>query len=199
MINYCVLLTVFFLSGMSSLIYQVCWQRLCFGAFGVDIESITIIVSTFMLGLGCGALIGGKMADRARGREIRLFASFELGIGLFGIASPFIIPTVGQSFVSQNVAVIALVNFVLMLIPTTFMGATLPILVSYCVHRDKSVGEAVGTLYFFNTLGASVGAFLAGVVLFIFVTITTSIYFAAAVNFVVAALAYAYTEERRIK
>ena len=184
---------------MSSLIYQVCWQRLCFGAFGVDIESITIIVSTFMLGLGCGALIGGRMATRAKGGEIRLFASFEFGIGLFGIASPFIIPAVGQLFMSQSVVVIALVNFCLMLIPTTFMGATLPILVSYCVHHDNSVGEAVGVLYFFNTLGAAVGAFLAGVILFIFVTVTTSIYFAAAVNIAVAALAYAYRTERRPK
>ncbi len=59
-----VLLAVFFVSGGSALIYQVAWQRLLFSAFGVDIESITIVVSTFMLGLGCGALLGGQAADR---------------------------------------------------------------------------------------------------------------------------------------
>ena len=47
---------LFFVSGVAALVYQVCWQRLLFSAFGVDIDSVTIIVSVFMLGLGLGAL-----------------------------------------------------------------------------------------------------------------------------------------------
>ena len=58
------LVLLFFVSGIAALIYQVCWQRLLFQAFGVDIESVTIIVSTFMLGLGLGALAGGQLSDR---------------------------------------------------------------------------------------------------------------------------------------
>ena len=54
------LVLLFFVSGIAALIYQVCWQRLLFEAFGVDMESVTIIVSTFMLGLGLGALVGGQ-------------------------------------------------------------------------------------------------------------------------------------------
>ena len=47
--NYWLLL-LFFVSGAAALIYQICWQRLLFESVGVDIESVTIIVSTFMLG-----------------------------------------------------------------------------------------------------------------------------------------------------
>ena len=86
------LLAVFFLSGIAALIYQVAWQRLLFGAFGVDIESVTIVVSTFMLGLGCGALWGGQIADRFGAYVITVFAFFEIGIGIFGITSPYFDP-----------------------------------------------------------------------------------------------------------
>jgi len=83
-----VLFPAFALSGAAALISQVCWQRILFTSFGVDIESTPLIVSTCMLGLGCGALIGGVLADRWRGQRIELFALAKLGIGLFGLASP---------------------------------------------------------------------------------------------------------------
>jgi len=54
---------IFFLSGFSALIYQICWQWLLFTGFGIDLTSITVIVSVFMMGLGCGAFFGGRIAD----------------------------------------------------------------------------------------------------------------------------------------
>ena len=55
---------IFFISGFSALIYQICWQRLLFTGFGIDLTSITVIVSVFMAGLGIGAFFGGRIADR---------------------------------------------------------------------------------------------------------------------------------------
>jgi len=154
-----VLLAVFFVSGGSALIYQVAWQRLLFSAFGVDIESITIVVSTFMLGLGCGALLGGQAADRFRSRIIELFAVCEVGIGFFGILSTALIPAVGEEFMHHNLPVIVLVNFLLILFPTTLMGATLPLLVAYLFRSTASVGVSIGSLYLANTLGAALGGY----------------------------------------
>jgi len=54
---------VFFMSGFAALIYQIAWQRMLFTAFGVDLESITIIIAVFMAGLGNvppGAVRGAK-------------------------------------------------------------------------------------------------------------------------------------------
>ena len=82
---------LFFVSGVAALVYQVCWQRLLFAAFGVDIDSVTIIVSVFMLGLGLGALVGGDLADRRPAWALRFFAFAELGIGIFGLFSPGLI------------------------------------------------------------------------------------------------------------
>ena len=188
---------VFLLSGVSALIYQVAWQRLLFGAFGVDIESITIIVSTFMLGLGCGALLGGQLADRFGHRIIELFALCELGIGLFGVASPLLIPAVGARFLHSALPVIAAANFLLILLPASFMGATLPMLVAHLFRDNASVGVSIGSLYWSNTLGAALGALAAGVLLFHVLTLDQAIYLAAAGNFTVATLMFASGRRKR--
>lgn len=187
-INEPLLLGVFFVSGASALTYQVAWQRLLFASFGVDVESITIIVSTFMLGLGCGALAGGWLADRLGDRVIGLFAACETGIGLFGLLSPALVPAVGERFMPYSLLVIAAVNFLLIAVPATLMGATLPMLVAYLVRASGNVGVSIGSLYFANTLGAALGAFSVGVVLFHFLSLDQAIYAAAFGNFAVAAV-----------
>ena len=78
---------IFFISGLSALIYQVCWQRLLFTGFGVDLTSITVIVSAFMAGLGVGAFFGGRIADKYPQNIILIFCLIELGIGCFGFFS----------------------------------------------------------------------------------------------------------------
>ena len=54
-----ILCVLFFFSGFPALIYQLTWQRALFRIFGVNIESVTIVVTAFMLGLGLGSLAGG--------------------------------------------------------------------------------------------------------------------------------------------
>ena len=69
-----VLALLFFVSGAAALIYQVVWQRILLAAFGVDIETVTVVVSVFMFGIGGGALVGGRLAERFPGRALMLFA-----------------------------------------------------------------------------------------------------------------------------
>jgi len=178
--------TIFFLSGVAALVYQISWQRLLFTSFGVDIESVTIVVSTFMLGLGAGAIAGGLAADRFASRLIALFALCELGIGLFGLASGTIIRGLGDAFATSPRHVVAAVDFLVLLVPTSLMGATLPLLVTDAVRRHGGVGVSIGALYFVNTLGAAFGALMLGVGLFAILTLSQSIAAAATINFVVA-------------
>jgi len=176
----------FFLSGVAALAYQVCWQRLLFIALGSDIDSITIIVSTFMLGLGVGSLLGGQMADRYPDRILTLFAAAEAGIGAFGVLSPHLIAGLGKLIIHQGLAMTAAANFTLLLIPTTLMGATLPMLVALLVRRQSTVGVSIGGLYCLNTFGAAAGALAVGFLCFYFFEINTVIYAAAAINFAVS-------------
>jgi len=91
-----VLLASFFLSGCCALIYQVGWQRSLFGIIGVDIDSITIIVSVFMLGIGFGGMLGGWIADRAPRRRIQCYAAAEVSIALYGLASLTLLQHLGD-------------------------------------------------------------------------------------------------------
>jgi len=181
------LVFLFMISGTAALIYQVCWQRLLFEGFGVDIESVTIVVSTFMLGLGLGALVGGEIADRFPDRVIPMFAMIELATGAFGVCSPYLIRAVSAATVNGSLATIAAVNFGLLLIPTTLMGATLPILVTHVVRRYRNLGVSVGVLYFANTLGAAFGAGFTGFVALYHFGLTSTIYIAATLNAAVGA------------
>ena len=180
------LLFVFTLSGLAALVYQICWQRLLFTAFGVDIESITIIISVFMLGLGLGALVGGRLADKYPHKIILLFALFELLIGIFGFFSPYLIHKLGILFVASPIQVVGLVNFLLLLFPTSLMGATLPMLTYHLNLNYKNVGASIGKLYFSNTMGAAIGALATGFVLFKSFTLLESIIIAAIFNIIVA-------------
>lgn len=179
---------LFFVSGAAALVYQVCWQRLLFTTVGVDIESITIVVSVFMLGLGLGALAGGQLADRFPDSALRLFAAAEMGIGLFGWFSPGLLRAVGAAFVDAPHALVAVVNFAVLLVPTSLMGATLPILVSHVTRRWHNVGRSIGLLYQVNTIGAALGVAVVGFVWFLWFDLDEAIRFAAKLNFTAALL-----------
>lgn len=191
-----ILVILFFLSGISALIYQIAWQRLLFANLGSDIESVTIIVSVFMLGLGLGSLVGGRLVDKFPERAIILFAFSEIGIGSFGIFSKSIILASGEYFHSEKAMITVSLSFFIFIFPTLLMGATLPILVTYLVKRWSNVGAATGHMYAFNTLGAAVGAFVAGYWLFDKITLLESTYLAAVINICIAIFALIFFRGR---
>jgi predicted membrane-bound spermidine synthase len=151
----------FFVSGAAALIYQVCWNRALYGAIGVDMDSVTIIVSCFMLGIGIGGALGGWLADRMPSKKIWAYAVAELTLCLYGLLSLSIIAQVSQWTLQPGLlgsALTAVASFAALLIPTILMGMTLPLLSLAFQERNKNLGAAVGRLYFANTIGAAVGA-----------------------------------------
>ena len=168
----------FFLSGGAGLIYQVAWQRILFSAFGIDLVSVTVIVSAFMLGLGIGAIAGGRIVDRHPSHALLLFLS------------PFVLRWASDAFYDQSIFVIGVVNFLLVLIPTSLMGATLPILIVHLTRTWRNVGRSTGWLYSINTVGAMFGALVTSFILFNYVGLNAVIYMAACINILVAATVY---------
>src|SRR5207248_10982958 len=81
-------LVLFLLSGFSALLYQVVWQRLLGCFTGVDVYSVTITVTAFMGGLGCGSLVGGHLADRVNASaRLLIFCVAEAVIAAFALSS----------------------------------------------------------------------------------------------------------------
>src|ERR1700761_3668517 len=91
-----ILCVLFFFSGFPALIYQLTWQRALFRIFGVNIESVTIVVTAFMLGLGVGSLVGGYLSKRRRIPLLPFLATIELLTGAFGVVSLKIFERVGD-------------------------------------------------------------------------------------------------------
>lgn len=184
------LAAIFFISGFSALIYQVSWQRLLFTGFGVDLTSITLIISVFMMGLGVGAFFGGRIADKFANSIILIFCMVELIIGVFGLASYHLILGLQSVLVHASFPLLAIFTFFLLLLPTFLMGLTLPLLTGYFNQFIDNIGESIGTLYFYNTLGAAIGALATGFMLFNYLTLSQTIQVAAVFNIMIAGIIF---------
>jgi spermidine synthase len=180
-----ILCALFFFSGFPALIYQLTWQRSLFRVFGVNTESVTIVVTAFMLGLGIGSIAGGWMTRRRKINALLLLGVIELSTAIFGIASLAIFEFVGRLVLHWPLPVVAVVNLLLVLLPTLLMGATLPILVSHLVRTSGQTGAAVGTLYYVNMMGAGVACLLCAILIFPHTGMHAAIWIAAGINVVV--------------
>ena len=177
---------LFFLSGFPALIYQIVWQRTLFAVYGVNIESVTIVVSAFMLGLGIGSLFGGRLSRNPKAPLLLFFAGVEIGIALYGAASLRIFHWVAASTAGAPPLQAGLLSFALVLIPTMLMGATLPLLVAQLVKLSGNVGQSVGALYFANTLGSATACFAAALVTMRYLGMSGSVQVAVTLNALVA-------------
>src|SRR5437763_13475632 len=95
---------LFFFSGFPALLYQIVWQRALFTIYGVNIESVTMIVTVFMLGLGLGSLAGGRLSRVRRVRPLLAFGVIETAIGVFGACSLTIFDRVGRLTAGRSTA-----------------------------------------------------------------------------------------------
>jgi spermidine synthase len=179
------LCVLFFCSGMPALVYQIVWQRALFAIYGVNAESVAVVVSAFMLGLGLGSLVGGWVSARFPGRTMALFGAAELGVALFGICSLRIFHWVSLRTAGSSLPATVALSLVLLIVPTMLMGATLPLLVEHLVRASRNVESSVATLYFVNTFGSAVVCYLSGVFLLRDFGQSGSVRLAAAVNAVV--------------
>jgi len=176
---------LFFLSGFPALIYQIVWERTLFAIYGVNVESVTVVVSAFMLGLGLGSLAGGRISKARSIPLLLLFGAVELGIAAYGVASLPLFHAVASFTTAAPPLETGLLSFALVLVPTVLMGATLPLLVAQLVRYSHNVGRSVGVLYFVNTLGSAVACFVAALVTMPYLGMSRSVAVAATLNVLV--------------
>jgi len=194
------LLLAFFLSGLSTLIYEIVWVKHLVYLFGVTYHAITTVVTVFMAGLAIGALLAGRWVDRSR-KPLRVYAILELVIAACGLLFPITLAGVAAVYHNVHDALDIgffghiLVRFVLacflLLVPTVAMGATLPTLARFFVLSRERVGRDMGRLYGLNTVGAALGCGLTGFVLLYELGLTRTNLVAVGLNLVAAALAWA--------
>jgi len=187
-----IILIAFIFSGMAALIYEVLWIRPLQFVFGSTIYTISIIFAVFMGGLALGSWLISKYVHRIISLP-RAYALIELGIGLYGILllSIFrflpdvyrIIYPFSKNFYAFETAQFISV-FIVLLIPTTLMGMTFPIIAKF--YTKEKIGKGIGEIYSANNLGAIFGSFVAGFILIPLLGIKSSIIFAAFINIFIA-------------
>jgi spermidine synthase len=188
---------LFFFSGFPALIYQIVWQRALFLIYGVNVESVAVVVAAFMLGLGLGSLLGGQLSVMFPQHAIILFGVAELGIAIFGLKSLDLFHWAAKYTAGASLGHTVIFSLLLLLIPTMLMGATLPLLVTHLVRTSKDVGHSVGTLYFVNTLGSAVACYFAAILLMRSFGQSGSVSLAACINTLVGASAFLYGRLQR--
>ena len=180
----------FLLSGATGLIYEVLWARMLGLVFGVTTLAISAVLAAFMGGLALGSALAARFAPRIN-RPVRVYALIEIVIGVYALAVPMLFRWVDRVYAEawQNLHPgfygSALSRFapasVVLIIPTTLMGATLPVLaraVTTCLPRTISVTS----LYTLNLVGAIAGTILAGFVLLPRLGVSLTIWIAASIN-----------------
>jgi len=160
---------VLFLSGIGALIFETLWLRLSGLAFGNSVWAAALILSSFMAGLALGNAIAAWSKVR-RWRPLYLYAVLEVLVAFFGCTIVFGLPLLGEwmrpvwqtlwNYQQTLLGLRFILSFAILLVPTTAMGLTLPVLIEDPILRQTNFGGAIGFLYGSNTLGAVVGAVL---------------------------------------
>ncbi len=200
----------FFLSGASSLVFQLIWSRLLHHVFGSSSVAISSVVSVFMGGLALGTWLFGKFADRLR-RPLVGYAFAELGVGVWGLLVPLLVRSDGwlaevnellRGSLGVESALFMVARFLcivpILIVPTTLMGSTLPLLARHFVETSENAARTssrVGVLYAINTFGAVSGIFLAGFVLMPQLGVSLTNVTAVSINFLLAVFILSFSQK----
>jgi spermidine synthase len=198
------LLVCFFLSGLAGLIYQTAWTREFAFVFGTSNLAVATVLAAYMAGLAAGAAVAARYSHRIT-RPVLAYGLLELGVGISALGVPFAINGSqalhvallgGQAELSSaggfSSAIFYMVcSFVILMVPTAMMGATLPLLVRYSVQSEDEIGSKIGLLYSINTAGAVVGTIIAAFLLLPTLGLRQTIYVAAGFNGLVFLAAWA--------
>ncbi len=191
-----ILFLLFFLSGFSSLAYQVIWTRMAFASFGIITPVLSVVLSVFMLGLSVGSWAGGRWISglvRKTGCSAIVFYAFAellIGVSAFAVPKLFalgeqVLLAAGQADSLRYLSLSALVLAVAILPWCVCMGTTFPFMMAYIRERDCDDTRSFSFLYLANVLGAMSGTFLTAIVLVELLGFRHTLWLAAAGNFLI--------------
>ncbi len=196
----------FFLSGAAALVYEVVWMRMLTQIFGSSAYAVATVLAAFMAGLALGSYVFGRLAAR-RKNLLRLYGMLEVGIGIYGVLAPLLFRSTLEIYTrlfwlyDREPALFTLLllalSFVLLILPTFLMGATLPLLSQYFVRSFSHLGQRIGDLYGTNTLGAVFGCSIAGYYLIPQLGMSGAVYTAAAANLLIGGIMIFFGLPRR--
>jgi spermidine synthase len=192
------LILLFIGSGCAALVYEIVWFQMLSLSLGSSAISLGVLLGTFMGGMCLGSLLLPKFVPASR-HPVRVYAQLEALIGVMGLIILFVLPYAGGLYTTiggpgfGGLLVRGLIAALCLLPPTLLMGATLPAIARYVSATPTGVSW-LGFFYGGNIVGAVFGTLLAGFYLLRDHDVMFATFVAAAINFGVAALAFAYAK-----
>lgn len=190
----------FVLSGATGLIYEILWARMLGLVFGATTLAVSTVLAAFMGGLALGSALAGRLAPRIR-KPVSAYGWMEIAIAVYALLVPFLFHAVDDLYahiwqrLQPGFFTFTLLRFalscLLLLVPTTLMGATLPVLSAALLRAAGHDSNSVTRLYACNLVGAIVGTLAAGFVLLPAFGVRTTIVIAAGINILVGVIAFA--------
>lgn len=188
----------FILSGATGLIYEVLWARMLGLVFGATTLAVSTVLAAFMGGLALGSALAGRLAQRIR-KPLSVYGLMEILIAVYALLVPLLFRWIDHVYVliwqqlQPGYFTFSLWRFalsgVVLMVPTTLMGATLPVLAAALVKSSDRDSNSVTRLYACNLAGAILGTLAAGFVLLPWLGVRTTIAVAAALNMIVGVIA----------
>lgn len=201
-------LLLFFCSGATALVYEVLWSRYLTLMLGSTVQAQTVVLAVFMGGLAIGNRLFGRKSERFAS-PLAAYGLLEGIIGIYAFFYPNLY-TLGDrvfvgigSHVAQTATLLLalklIISVVLLLLPTVLMGGTLPLIAAW-IEKQKGFesGARVGIFYAVNSLGAVVGAAMAGFVLLQSLGMVSSLQVTAFVNVLVALVAIGISKRQEL-
>lgn len=161
----------FLVSGATSLLLEVAWSKELSYVLGNTLYAVSTVVAAFMAGLGIGSVLASRRADTFA-NPVRTYALLQLAIAASGIGLIHLLRGTDPLFALLYRALAATpgafllmrfaVVFLLLLLPTTLMGMTLPVIIGAFSRRERTYDKLAGLLYGVNTVGGVSGTLLGG-------------------------------------
>lgn len=163
-------------SGFAAFALEVVWTRILLLSFSATVYSFASMLACFLFGIFLGSRGIASSVDWSP-NPIRLFAALELGVGVsvgalsllvYGVPSLFgrlmsgVALLLGEARDHTLVVSTLVASFLLLLVPTTLLGATFSVALRAYTTNVSRVGSRTGNLYAANTIGAILGSLSGG-------------------------------------
>jgi spermidine synthase len=168
--THVLVLCALFVSGFAALVLEVPWSRYFHLLYGTSIYAFALVVAAFLSGLSAGSFLIKKRLDRIK-NPILVFAYIEVLIAGFSL----VILQTSEGFEAMYIYLFHATNnfylfqgilfvtaFLVMLVPTSLMGANFPLAVRIFTRASETRAEDSGLVFSINTAGGIFGAFAAG-------------------------------------
>jgi spermidine synthase len=162
---------LFFLSGAAGLAYEVVWFKRLSHVWGSSAIALAAVLASYLLGLGAGAGVVGRVADRIR-RPLLWYGGMEVAIGVLSYLVPPGIHLLESLTGALHPVLVdrpflygltrCALSFLVLGPPCFLMGGTFPLVVKQFTPPGGALRDSSGILYAANTLGGAAGAYLAG-------------------------------------